>query len=86
MAKKIIESGEPVDLLFSDVLMSGEMDGHMLALWTQENYPEIKIVLTSGYSKGKTEAKEDNVQPFPLLIKPYSKKSLAVQLKATLEE
>ncbi|MCH8263392.1 MAG: response regulator [Proteobacteria bacterium] len=83
MAKTIIESGEPVDLLFSDVLMPGEMDGHMLAVWTRENYPQIKILLTSGYSKGKTEVREDKKHPFPLLRKPYSSKNLARQIKTT---
>ena len=84
MAKTIIESGEPVDLLFSDVLMPGEMDGHMLAVWTRENYPQIKILLTSGYSKGKTEVREDKKHPFPLLRKPYSSKNLARQIKTVL--
>ena len=84
MAKTIIESGEPVDLLFSDVLMPGEMDGHMLAVWTKENYPQIKILLTSGYSKGKTEVSGDKAHPFPLLRKPYSNKNLARQIKTVL--
>jgi len=56
--------------------MPGGMDGHMLAVWTQEHYPEIKIVLTTGFSKGKTEVKQDKAHPFPLLRKPYSRKPL----------
>ena len=83
MARTIIESGEHIDLLFSDVLMPGEMDGHMLALWTREHYPQIKIVLTSGYTKGKTEVKEDKAHPFPLLKKHYSSEKLARQIKTT---
>ena len=86
IAKTIIESGEPIDLLFSDILMPGEMDGHMLAIWTEENYPQIKIVLTSGYSKGKAKVREDREHPFPLLRKPYSAEKLAKQIIATLEK
>ena len=86
MAKTIIESGEPIDLLFSDVLMPGEMDGHMLAVWTEEHYPQIKIVLTSGYSKTKRELREDEAHHFPLIRKPYAIEKLAEQIRTTLEK
>jgi len=86
MAKTIIESGEPIDLLFSDILMPGEMDGHALAIWTEENYPQIKIVLTSGYSKDKADIRENQAHPFPLLRKPYSIENLTQQIRTTLAE
>jgi len=86
MAKTIIESGEHIDLLFSDVLMPGEMDGHMLGRWTEENYPEIKIVLTSGFSKGKAGVSIDKAHPFPMIRKPYSVEILAKQIRTTLLE
>jgi len=86
VAKAMIESGKPVDLLFSDVLMPGEMDGHMLGIWTEENYPQIKIVLTSGYSKGKADVSEGKAQPFPMIRKPYSIQELAMQIRTTLAE
>jgi len=86
VAKAIIESGEPIDLLFSDILMPGEMDGHMLAVWTEENYPKIKIVLTSGYSKGKADVSRKKAKPFPMIRKPYSTDKLAKQIRTTLSE
>ena len=86
MARKIIKSGEPVDLLFSDVLMPGKMNGHMLAIWTEKNFPEIKIVLTSGYIKGEADVRRDKAHPFPLVRKPYSIDKLAKQIRATLTE
>ena len=86
VARTMIESGEPVDLLFSDVLMPGEMDGHMLGRWVEENYPSIKVVLTSGYSKGKTDVSRDKAHQFPLVRKPYAIDKLAMQIRATLAE
>ena len=86
IAKNIIESGEPVDLLFSDLRMPGEMDGHMLGLWTEENYPKIKVVVTSGYSKGKEDVSRDKAHPFPMVRKPYSIDKLAKQIRTTLTE
>ena len=84
IAKTIIESGEPVDLLFSDILMPGEMNGHMLGIWTEENHPEIKVVLTSGYSKGISDVSRDKAHSFPLIRKPYTVEKLAKQIRATL--
>ncbi len=85
MAKTIIQSGQKIDLMFSDVLMPGEVDGQTLGLWVEKNYPEIKVVLTSGFTKRKTEVKE-NVSSFPLLRKPYTIEALAKQIRATLHD
>ncbi len=86
VAKEIIESGEHIDLLFSDVLMPGEMDGHMLGLWTEGNYPGIKVVLTSGYSKSKSDIGRDRAHPFPMIRKPYTIEKLDSLIRATLLE
>ena len=84
VAKAIIESGEPVDLLFSDVLMPGKMDGHMLGMWTEENYPQIKVILTSGYSRGRADVSADKAHPFMLIRKPYSIDKLAEEIRSKL--
>ncbi len=51
------------------------MDGRMLGDWVKEHYPEIKIVLTSGYSKGKGGVKNllgnENHANYPIVRKPY---------------
>ncbi len=84
VARRIIESGDPVDLLFTDVLMPGEMNGRMLGVWTADNYPEIKVILTSGYSKGDTETSSDKADVFPIVRKPYSIDILAEQIRTLL--
>jgi CheY-like chemotaxis protein len=84
VARKIIESGEPVDLLFTDVLMPGEMNGRMLGVWTADNYPEIKVILTSGYSKDHAETSSDEAHAFPMVRKPYSIDNLAEQIRTIL--
>ncbi|HIL98634.1 MAG TPA: response regulator [Pseudomonadales bacterium] len=85
MAKTIIESGEHIDLLFSDVLLPGEMDGIMLAVWAQEYFPQIKIVLTSEFIQGKANKNLGfKTHPFPSLRKPYKVDQLARQLKTAL--
>ena len=56
------------DLVFSDVMMPG-ISGIELALEVRRLYPELPVVLTSGYS---TVLAEQGSQGFDLLQKPYS--------------
>ncbi len=85
MAKTMIDSGQKIDLVFSDVLMPGEIDGQMLGLWIEKNHPLIKVVLTSGFTKRKTEV-GNNDSSFPLLRKPYTIESLAKKVSVALVE
>ncbi len=85
MAKSILESEEhAIDLVFSDVIMPGELDGHMLVKWVRKTYPDIKVILTSGYSIGKAV---DNsiVLECPLITKPYTIDNLSEELRTALE-
>jgi len=47
----------PVDLVFSDVSMPGQMDGLGLARWVHDHRPEVPIILTSGVPQKVIEAK-----------------------------
>jgi PAS domain S-box-containing protein len=81
MAISIIESGKEIDLVFSDILMPGDKDGRMLGDWVTERYPEMKVVLTSGYSKGKADERDplhsENLTKYPIVRKPYRLNALA---------
>ncbi|MFT7266260.1 MAG: PAS domain S-box-containing protein [Halioglobus sp.] len=86
VAKTIIESGVHIDMLFSDVLMPGEMDGRRLGLWAEEHYPNIRVVLTSGYSKSKRGVESGRSQSLPLVRKPYTIEKLAKQIQSVFSE
>jgi CheY-like chemotaxis protein len=77
---------EKADLVFTDVVMPGEVDGFMLAKTVLEEYPSIKVVLTSGFPdtklNGALSALKDQVR---LLSKPYRKDELAHLLREVLE-
>jgi CheY-like chemotaxis protein len=62
-----LQGPERIDLLFSDVVMPGAMNGLALAEAARTLRPEIKVLLTSGYSP----AVESAPTRFPLLLKPY---------------
>ena len=56
-ALAILDTGQPVDVLFSDVVMAGGMSGVALAAKARELRPHLQIVLTSGYTDpGGTDA------------------------------
>ncbi len=70
-----------VDLLFSDVHMAGSMNGIELARRVRDEFPLIRIVLTSG---GVTRT--ELCQEFPFVPKPYQPQQLVTLLSAALNE
>jgi PAS domain S-box-containing protein len=85
-ALKILETGAKVDLLFSDVVMQGELDGYQLAITAHKLQPELNILLTSGYSSKQGRISSDtNEYIYKLLDKPYSRQKLAFAIRKTLD-
>jgi PAS domain S-box-containing protein len=70
-ALDVIATGKHVDLVFSDVVLPGTADGLALARTLGQRYPQIPVVLTTGYSKVFDADPE-----FPVLRKPYQLSSL----------
>ena len=65
---------EGFDMLFTDVVMPGGMDGVALARACLERQPALKVLLTSGYARNLVD---DAAQlPGPLLNKPYRRPDL----------
>lgn len=79
-AIKLLEKGDPLSLVFSDVRMPGELSGYDLAEWLSQNRPDIQVLLTSGYN----EYAVGEEQHIRLLAKPYSLKVLAHALDDAL--
>jgi CheY-like chemotaxis protein len=47
-ALSVLASGNQVHVVFSDIQMSGSMDGLALADWIAQRYPGLPVILTSG--------------------------------------
>ena len=62
------------DLLFTDVVMPGPMDGLALAQLCKERWPQMKILITSGNARGVKNLED---LPGALLNKPYRKSDIA---------
>ncbi|HYE45085.1 MAG TPA: ATP-binding protein [Caulobacter sp.] len=78
-ALDLIEADEPFDLVFSDLVMPGEMDGVGLARRIAELRPGLPILLTTGYSEAAVAATAEGLR---LLAKPYRIEDLAGELGA----
>ena len=78
-----LQSGDRVDVLFSDVVMPGSMDGVQLSVAAARLRPGLKILLTSGYVASREALAEHD---FPLLSKPYDRGQLAARLHAVLHD
>lgn len=63
---------ENIDVILSDIVMPGEIDGLGLARAVTESHPDVPIVLSTGYSDVSTEAARE----FPILRKPFQVKEL----------
>lgn len=76
-ALKDIESG-PVDLVLSDIVMPGKMDGLGLARALRNQHPRIPIILATGYSDAALNVRNE----FPILRKPYELQELSRAINA----
>ena len=71
-----------VDLVFSDVVMPG-MNGVELGTIIRQRWPQLPVVLTSGYS---SVLAQDHNHGFTLLHKPYSAEALTRTIRDALEQ
>jgi CheY-like chemotaxis protein len=67
-ARQVLETGDRVDLVFTDVDMPGEPDGLLLAREIRSRWPAIPVILTSGKHSIQNECLPDRCSFFP---KPY---------------
>ncbi len=84
-ALAILESEPSIDLLFSDVVMPGRMNGYELAEQAYEKNPDLKVLLTSGFTKKVATKKGQNRIIAKLLTKPYSRENLIKSVKELLD-
>jgi CheY-like chemotaxis protein len=73
---------ETFDLLVTDVVMPGPMDGLALAAKSNSIRPGMPVLLASAFAKGLDS---DKPPPWPLLNKPYSKIELAQQIRHMID-
>jgi CheY-like chemotaxis protein len=83
-ALRIIDNGEQIDLLFTDVVMPGPISGRQLAIAALNRRPGLRVLYTSGYAKNALVQEERLDADVLLLAKPYRKAELAKMIRTAL--
>jgi PAS domain S-box-containing protein len=85
-ALEIVDRGEQIDLLFTDVVMRGGINGRELANEAKRRRPDLKVLFTTGYTRNAI-IHHGRLDPGVNLIgKPYTVTELAARIRALLDE
>ncbi|MBP0616809.1 ATP-binding protein [Jiella mangrovi] len=82
-ALAVLRNGDSIDLLFSDLILPGGMNGLGLVEEARRMRPGLRVLLTTGYTEEYERLAED--APARILRKPYRREELATTLRAVLE-
>jgi PAS domain S-box-containing protein len=79
-ALSVLQSGQPIDLLFSDIVMPPGMNGAELAKQAERMRPGIAVLLTSGFAGHAVGGDEVAGRGYEMLPKPYTPPELKARL------
>jgi PAS domain S-box-containing protein len=85
-AVQILGQARTVDLLLSDVVMPGEKSGFDLAEYALENFPDMKIILLTGFAENAARGRSSVTERVELLSKPYRRTDLADRIVRLLQQ
>ncbi|AFJ87425.1 TPA: response regulator [Burkholderia vietnamiensis] len=84
-ALRILDSGTPIDLLFTDVIMPGHIKGGELARRAAQRTPPLPVLFTSGYTRDEI-FHSGRLDPGVMLLgKPYRRDELAARIRSVLD-
>lgn len=84
-ALDILDREGSIDLLFTDLIMPGAMNGVLLAREARKRRPRIKVLLTTGYAEASIERVDARGAEFELISKPYRRTELAAKVRQVIE-
>ena len=80
-ALHVIDGNSPIDIVVSDIVMAGGINGSELANRIRARRPNMPILLVSGYPTAEVE----ETAKYPILRKPYRRGELAHQIRVALD-
>ncbi|MFB6419020.1 hybrid sensor histidine kinase/response regulator [Bradyrhizobium tunisiense] len=83
-ALAIVDSGIPIDLIFTDVMMPGTLRSPELARKAKERLPHVAVLFTSGYTQNAIVHGGRLDPGVELLAKPYTREALARKVRHVL--
>ncbi|WP_340318331.1 ATP-binding protein [Rhizorhabdus argentea] len=85
-AMAILEGRDDIDLLFTDIIMPGGMNGRELGERAAARWRHLRILYTSGYTSDALTENGRLLEGVTLLSKPYSKRQLSEKVRKVLDE
>ena len=83
-AVEIVESGQPIDLVFTDVIMPGPVSSLQLGEIVRKRLPQAEVLYTSGYAEGVLAHEGKLEASVNLLQKPYHPDALSARIRHLL--
>lgn len=84
-ALELLDGAGKIDLLFSDLIMPGGMNGVMLAREVKQRRPRMRVLLTTGYAESSIERVDARGAEFELIQKPYKRTELATKVRQVID-
>jgi PAS domain S-box-containing protein len=84
-ALDVLDARGRIDLLFTDLIMPGGMNGVMLARAARERQPKIRVLLTTGYAEASLERTDAGGSEFEMLNKPFRRVDLIRRVRRVLD-
>ncbi len=81
----VLESDARVDLLLTDIVLPGGLDGEQLAVLARRNRRSLGVLFMSGYSEPRLPQSGADAARSVFIAKPFSKSQFAGQLRALLD-
>jgi len=85
-ALRVVESGETIDLIFTDVVMPGPLRSVDFVALAHERLPDVPVLFTSGYVRTDILKEWSGQSNISLLSKPYNVDALASCIRNMLGE
>ncbi|WP_284321739.1 PAS domain S-box protein [Dyella acidisoli] len=84
-ALELLSTQTNIDLLFTDVVLGGDMTGFELAAKAREQHPHLPVLFTSGYEYASLDIDPHAFGKFELLRKPYRREQLGGAIRRVLD-
>ena len=84
-ALRLLADQQPIDLLFTDVVLPGGMTGAQLAAQARASRPTLKVLFTTGYARNAIFHHGRLDKGVQLITKPFSFADLAAKVRDVLD-
>ena len=84
-ALEVLAAHDDIDLLFTDIVMPGGMDGTQVAAAARELRPDLPVLYATGYAEAAVLRRGDVKAGENLVTKPYRQEDLAIKLRQALD-